>query len=209
MKKLVLCLAAVIAALPLRADERSGEIIGNLSKKFSGYGSYKTTFSVTATGEGESKGEITVSGRKFAMSAHGIDVFYDGSTLWTYSKQDKEVNVENLDPDNPNVMTNPTKLMAINAADFGHRMLPDARVSNTACNVVELVPLDKSTAYSHIEVYYDPAAGTPKKIVIKSTDSGDVIELTVLKITPDVPVTTATFRFDINKHPGIDVIDFR
>jgi len=209
MKKIIFTLLILLVALEASADERSAELISAVSKKINGYGSYKATFSVLATEDGTSNGEITVSGRRFVMNAHGIDVFYDGSTLWTFSKQDKEVNIETLDPDNPNVMTNPTKLMAINASDFNHRMLPDATVGNVKCNVVELIPVTRTTAYSHIELYYDPAAGLPKKLVIKSSDTGDVIELTVNKITPNVPVKADTFRFDEKKYPGIDVIDFR
>lgn len=209
MKNLFLTILILSVSFPLAADERSGEIIGQLGRKFNGYGSYKANFTVNASDDGTSSGEITVSGRRFAMNAHGIEVFYDGATLWTYSKEDKEVNIETLDPDDRNVMTNPSKLMAINAADFTHRMLPDARVGNVMCNVVELVPVEKTTAYSHIEVYFDPSQGIPRKMVIKSNDSADRIELTISKITPDVAVTTDTFRFDARKHPGVDVIDFR
>lgn len=210
MKKILCLLLATMFTLSAWADERSAELIAGLSRKFNGYTSYRIDFSATATDQqGAMSGDITVSGNKFVLKAQGMEVFYDGSTLWNYSRQNNEVNVEALDPDNPNVMTNPSKLMAINAKDFSHRMLPAQKLGTVDCAVVELTPVGTGSGYSKIIIYLNTADMMPVKMVINSTESDDKIEIRMGKLTPNIAVSTETFRFDTKRYKGVDVIDFR
>lgn len=201
MKNLFLIIFAA-ASLFVRADEKSAALLAKVSKTINANTSYRVEFGATASGEqGALSGQLTVSGRKFVLLATAMEVYYDGVSLWNYDKKNREVNVENLDPSDPNVMTNPSKMLAVDEKDFEHRMISD--------NTVELIPKGSSASYSKMELTVNPSTWLPERVSLTDRQSGDKIEIKVSKFTPNVPVTIETFRYDASKNKGVDVIDFR
>lgn len=191
----------ILFSISAKADEQSAALLSKVSKTINANTSYRIEFSATASDQGTLNGQMTVSGRKFALIATGMEVYYDGVSLWNYDKKNREVNVENLDPEDPNVMTNPTKMLAVNEKDFIHRML--------APNVVELIPKGSAATYSKMVLTINPTTSLPEKVVLTDRESGEQIEIKVAKFTPNVPVTIETFRFDTSKNKDVDIIDFR
>lgn len=191
-------------SLSARADEQSATLLNKVSRTVNANTSYRIDFNATATGEqqqGNISGQITVSGRRFALVASGMEVYYDGETIWNFDKQKREVNVESLDEDHPNIMMNPTKMLAVNEQHYNHRMIAPGKV--------ELIPKGSQENYSKIEMTINPTTFLPEKIVITDKESGELITITVSRFTPNVAVTMDTFRFNASKNKGVDVIDFR
>lgn len=197
---LILLLAVSLTAA---ADEQSKTLLDKVRRTVNANTSYRIDFTATATGEqqGNISGQITVSGRRFALVASGMEVYYDGQTIWNFDKQKREVNVESLDEDYPNIMMNPTKMLAIDEQHYNHRMLAPGRV--------ELIPKGSQENYSKIEVTVNTTTSLPEKIVITDKQSGELITITVSRFTPNVAVTIDTFRFNEAKNKGVDIIDFR
>lgn len=203
----ITCVATGIHAA--RADERSDAALGKLREKIRSYTSYRMEFTALMIQEGSVKGTITVSGNQFAAEVMGSELFSDGTTQWNYSPRDNEVTIERLDPNNPSVLSNPSRLLGINPNDYNHRMLPSETVKGKALTVVELTPKVKTPDYTSVTLYIDPETSLPTRITISPVDGSTPIELVIGSLTPNVPVSAATFKFDTKVHKGVEVIDFR
>ena len=211
MKKIFgICLLALLGTVAVRADQQSEAVLGKLREKVRSFTSYKLTFNAKVEGDGSVQGTLVVSGRRFATRVRGQELYYDGTTLWNYVPQQHEVTIERLDPNSPNVLSNPSKLMNIDPKDYNHRSLAGVTsAKGTALQVVELTPKVETPDYRSILLYIDPATSLPERIVIDTPAAENPVELTVVKLEPGVPVSESTFRFDTRAHSDVEVIDFR
>lgn len=192
------------------ADQQSADILGKLREKVRSYTSYRLSFTAAVESEGSAKGSLVVSGRRFAASVLGQELYYDGTTLWSYVPRQKEVTIERLDPNNPSVLSNPSRLMNIDPADYNHRSLPTMTTGNgKTLHIVELTPRSKTPDYSSMTLYINPASSLPERISITVPGNERPVEILIDKIESGVAVSESTFRFDAKAHPGTEVIDFR
>lgn len=191
------------------ADSSSETILSKLRTKVRSYTSYRLDFTAAVESEGSAKGTLTVSGGKFAAKVMGQELYYDGNELWSYTPKQLEVTVERLDPANPSVLSNPSKLLNIDPADYNHRSLPDVTAVGKRLQVVELTPKAKTTDYSSVTLYVDLETGLPVRISIATPSSVAPVELLIHGMETGIPVTAGTFRFDLKTHKGVEVIDFR
>lgn len=211
MKKLLITgLSALFLAGPAWADTGSEAILAKLREKVRSYTSYRLDFTAAVEGEGTAKGNLVVSGRRFAAKVMGQELYYDGTTLWSYTPKQQEVTIERLDPNNPSVLSNPSKLMNIDPKDYNHRSLPDITTTKgKTLQVVELAPKEKTPDYTSLTLYIDPATSLPQRISIATPSAGQPVELLLEGLQTGIPVSEGTFRFDPKAHPGTEVIDFR
>lgn len=210
MKKIILLLLLAVGCCRTQADERSAELLGRLRAKVRSFTSYRLDFTATIEGDGAARGSLTVSGRRFAAKVRGQELYFDGTTLWNYTPQQQEVTIERLDPNTPSVLSNPSKLLNVDPADYDHRSLPEVSTTKgkKLC-VVELVPKVRTQDVTTITLYLDPATALPERISITTPSAERPLELTVVGLQTGLPVSESTFRFDPKAHPGVEVIDFR
>lgn len=211
MKKLLIAsLSGLFLAGPAFGDTESETILAKLRAKVRSYTSYRLDFTATVEGDGTARGDLVVSGRRFAARVLGQELYYDGTTLWSYIPKQQEVTIERLDPNNPNILSNPSKLMNIDPGDYNHRSLPDITTSKgKTLQVVELTPKEKTPDYTALTLYIDPATSLPQRISIATPSTDKPVELLLDGLRPGIPVSENTFRFDPKAHPGTEVIDFR
>lgn len=212
MKKICWVFLLALGALNLnaRADGQSDALLGKLREKVRSFASYKLDFTASVEDDGSARGSLVVSGRRFAAKVRGQELYYDGTTLWNYIPAQQEVTIERLDPNNPSVLSNPSKLMNIDPNDYNHRSLPSyTTVKGKTLKVVELAPKTATPDYSSLVLYIDPATSLPERITIATPSSENPVELQLNNLQAGVPVTEGTFRFDAKAHPGTEVIDFR
>lgn len=191
------------------ADANSEAVLAKLRAKVRSFTSYRMDFTAAVESEGSAKGTLTVSGQRFAAKVLGQELYYDGMTLWSYTPKQQEVTVERLDPTNPSVLSNPSKLMNINPQDYNHRSLPEVTVGGRKLRVVELTPKAKTPDYAAVTLYIDPGTSLPVRISIYTPSSEKPVELLVDGVHSGIPVSEGTFRFDPKAHKGVEVIDFR
>lgn len=210
MKRTILTVLLSLLALNAAADRNSETILGKLREKVRSYTSYRLDFTAAVEGEGTAKGSLTVSGRRFAAEVMGQEVYYDGTTLWSYTPKQQEVTIERLDPNNPSVLSNPSKLVNIDPEDYNHRSLPSVTTAQgKTLQIIELTPKDTTPDYTSMTLWIDPATSLPKRISIATPSSEKPVELQIEKLQSGIPVTESTFRFDPKAHPDAEVIDFR
>src|SRR5689334_1658932 len=118
MKKSLLAIVLLVFAKFAFAqyDPKALEILDAMSKKYKAIPAFEANISYTLTNEVEKineefKGKITVKGEKYRLVLPEQEVINNGSTIWTYLPEAKEVNIDNYDPKSEDIK--PSKLHEI------------------------------------------------------------------------------------------------
>ena len=213
MKKLILtCLLLTFVKLSFaQYDPKALEILDAMSQKYKDMNSFEANIAYTLTNETENineefKGKITVKGDKFKLVLPEQEVINNGTTLWTYLPEAKEVNIDNYDPTSDDL--NPSKFYEIYKKGYKYLYLEDKNENGVMCEIVDLVPEKKDAQYFKVRMNI-----VKKDKSIQSwtmfDKGGNRYKYTITKFVPNAPVTEATFVFDTKKYPDVEVIDLR
>lgn len=192
-------------------DPKALEILDAMSQKYKSITSFEANIAYTLTNESEKineefKGKITVKGDKFKLVLPEQEVINNGTTLWTYLPEAKEVNIDNYDPNSDDL--NPSRFYEIYKKGYKYLYLEDKTEGGVVCEVVDLVPEKKDAQYFKVRMNI-----VKKDKSIQSwtmfDKGGNRYKYTITKFTPNAPVNDAMFTFDAKKYPGVEVIDLR
>lgn len=201
MKKILLSALFLAASLNLSADDRSKAILEKITSTIKSYATYRVDFTATLPGEFENiAGTFTVSGDKYYLDVYNSVVYSDGKTRYTYNKADNEVIIELNNPQENNILSDPTRIFALYENDFTHTYTGDS--------TIELRPKKANSMFSSIIIKVD-SKGLPKNVTYNLPGLNAQMSLSIVRITPDVKTTMADFVFDKSKYKGVEVIDFR
>lgn len=213
MKRALPAILLLCASLSLSAqyDPKALEILEAMSKKYKSMTSFEASFSYTLTNETEKineefKGRMMVKGDKYHLVLPEQEVINNGTTIWTYLPDAKEVNIDNFDPDSEDL--NPSKFYEIYKKGFKYLYLEDKMEDGVLCEVVDLVPEKRDAQYFKVRMN-----------IIKKDKSihnwtmfdkaGNLYKYTITKFNPTAKLDDASFSFDPRKYPGVEVIDLR
>jgi outer membrane lipoprotein carrier protein len=213
MKKLILLslIALVSNATFAQYDPKALEILEAMAKKYKAVPAFEATFSYTLTNDVENindefKGKMTVKGDKYKLALPEQEVVNNGTTIWTYLPDAKEVNIDNFDPNSDDL--NPSKFYDIYKKGFKYIYLEDKTEGGVMCEVVDLVPEKKDAQYYKVRMNI-----VKKDKSIQSwtmfDKSGNRYKYLITKFTPNFKVEDTFFTFDPKKYPGVEVIDLR
>lgn len=213
MKKAFNLILLSLGSLSLAAqyDPKALEILEAMSKKYRVIPSFEASFSVTLTNDvdkvnEEFKGKMTVKGEKYRLTLPEQEVVNNGTTLWTYLPEAKEVNIDNFDPNSDDL--NPTKFYEIYKKGYKYIYLEDKMEGGVMCEVVDLVPEKKDAQYFKVRMNI-----VKKDKSIQSWTMFDKAQnrykYLITKFNPAAKVEDSFFTFDTKKYPGVEVIDLR
>ena len=192
-------------------DPKALEILEAMSKKYKSISSFEANISYTLTNDVERineefKGKITVKGDKFRLALPEQEVINNGTTVWQYLPDAKEVNIDNYDPSSEDI--NPSKLFDMYKKGFKYLYLKDDTEEGVPCEVIDLVPEKKDAQFFKIRMNI-----VKKDKSIKSwtmfDKGGNRYKYTITKFNPNVKLEESFFTFDPKQHPGVEVIDLR
>jgi outer membrane lipoprotein carrier protein len=192
-------------------DPKALEILDAMSKKYKSIPAFEANISYTLTNETEKineefKGKITVKGDKFKLVLPEQEVINNGTTMWTYLPEAKEVNIDNYDPTSDDL--NPSKFYEIYKKGYKYLYLEDKTEGGVLCEVVDLVPEKKDAQYFKVRMNI-----VKKDKSIQSwtmfDKGGNKYKYTITKFAPNATVTDNFFTFDEKKYPGVEIIDLR
>ena len=214
--KNILTAAAVALALitqtaSAQTDAKAKGILEATSKKVNSLKSLKAGFALKlAGGNGKvkesRKGTFSMKGQKYHVSLPGQEIICDGKTVWTYMKDGNEVQVSNYNPSEQTV--SPTKLFTnFYDKEYKYRYVGSRTVSGKACDVVEMVPVNKAKQFSKVELAVDKSSNIVGGNVWEK--NGNQYQYEVSNYVPNAAVTDAEFTFNAKAHPGVEVVDLR
>lgn len=213
MKRSVLAvvLLALVNIAFAQYDPKALEILEAMSKKYKAIPSFEANFTSSMTNETEKvneefKGKFIVKGDKFRMTLPGQEVINNGTTVWTYLPESKEVNIDNYDPNSEDV--NPSKIYQIYKKGFKYLYLQDKTENGVLCEEVDLVPEKKDAQFFKIKMFIGKKDKSIQSFVMYDK-GGSKYKYTITKFNPAAKVDDAAFTFDAKKYPGVEVIDLR
>ncbi|MDZ4750540.1 MAG: outer membrane lipoprotein carrier protein LolA [Flavobacteriales bacterium] len=213
MKRISLFILSVVL-VNFAFAQTSKDILDKLSAKAKTYQSITSDFTMTLkdakSGTNKTQtGSVKVKGQKYSLVIQDYEVFCDGVTVWTYSKDDNSCTIDNLE-DVRDGSFDPSEMFTIWEKDFKHEMKNAAATADgIACYEIHLFPNNpKGKAYHTIVMYVDKAKNEVSKIVVKMREGGEV-SYKVKNFKANGAVTDADFKFNAAKHPGVSMVDNR
>jgi outer membrane lipoprotein carrier protein len=209
MKKLLLI--AIIVALTVsgfsQADKKATAILDEVSVKTKSYKTIKIDFTYAMDNAKEKvhdmfKGTLLSKGDKYKLTAAGQDVISDGKTVWTFLKDAKEVQINNVGEDEDSFT--PTKLLSGYSKDFKAKFIEEKGNDQ----VIELYPLKKGKTFTKVRLTLDKTKKQISKFIIYDR-SGSTFSYIVDKFVADQPIADNMFTFNKAEHPGVEINDMR
>jgi outer membrane lipoprotein carrier protein len=208
---LAIILLAFVKVAFAQYDPKALEILDAMSNKYKSIPAFEANISYTLTNETEKineefKGKITVKGDKFKLVLPEQEVINNGTTMWTYLPEAKEVNIDNYDPNSDDL--NPSKFYEIYKKGYKYLYLEDKTEGGVLCEIVDLVPEKKDAQYFKVRMNI-----VKKDKSIQSwtmfDKGGNKYKYTITKFAPNASISDNLFTFDVKKYPGVEVIDLR
>ena len=213
MKKLffLILFSSFKAGLFAQYDPKALEILEAMAKKYRVIPSFEANFSYSLTNDvdkvhDEFKGKMTVKGEKYKLTLPEQEVVNNGTTLWTYLPDAKEVNIDNVDPNSDDL--NPSKFYEIYKKGYKYLYLEDKSEGGVVCEVVDLVPEKKDAQYFKVRMNIVKKDKSIQSWVMFDK-AGNRYKYLITKFNPGVKVEDSFFTFDVKKYPGVEVIDLR
>jgi len=215
MRKLILAFLAlgVFGSVSAQTDPKAKAILAEVSKKYRSYDVVKTDFTFTldnkqAKVKETQQGTLYVKAKsnKYKVAMTNQELISDGKVQWTYLKNDKEVQVSNVDPSGEAL--NPAKIFTIYEKGFKYVYTGEQKVGGKTYQMIDLSPTDIKKNIFKVRLSIDKAAKQIANIVVFEKN-GNTYTYNVKTFSPNIKVSDATFAFDAKKYPGVEVVDLR
>lgn len=211
-------LMSVLLTLPLCAqithtangnvDENANKILTKASNKFESTSA--VSFTVTMINKdsnkketGRQKADVLYSKGKYRVTAPDQVLYSDGTGVWHWNKQTKEVTVNKMASAEDDLM-NPAKLLANYKKNFKAKYI---RQEDDGTAVVDLTPF-KSKSYYKIRLLINANSGMLKRMEIHNYDSScGIYEISA--VNTGAKCSASDFVFDAASNKGVEVIDMR
>ncbi|MFL5730935.1 MAG: LolA family protein [Cytophagaceae bacterium] len=202
--------------LAAQNDPKAQEILDAMSKKYKDMAAFKAKFSFTLENDKNgikdgSDGEIVVKGQKFHLKLPGQEIFNNGTTVWTYSKEsggtggDLTISAPDTDED----AMNPTKIYSLYKKGYKYVMMSDNVKEGTQLfSIVDLEPIDKKSQFYKIRITINKKDKSVKSWKMYER-SGNRYTYTIKNFIPDYKVDDAYFTFDKTKYKVSQETDLR
>jgi outer membrane lipoprotein-sorting protein len=215
MKHLLLALLAfgMVGSASAQNDAKAKAILAEVSKKYKSYDVVKTDFTFTLNNPQAKVKEtqqgtlyVKANANKYKVAMTNQELISDGKTQWTYLKNDKEVQVSNVDPSGDAL--NPAKIFTIYEKGFKYLYTGESKIGAKTYQMIDLSPTDTKKSVFKVRLSVDKATKQIGNVVIFEKN-GNTYTYNVKTFSPNAKVPSTTFAFDTKKYPGVEVVDLR
>jgi outer membrane lipoprotein-sorting protein len=223
MKKLLLYILLTIPTLNAIAqkDAQAKVILNRVSQRYRSYPVIKSDFSILVdnpqAGVKETRNGTLITqpkSNKFKVSLYNNnpepeveqEIISDGKSQWTYLKQDKEVQLSNVD--NSSESFNPAQLFTMYEHGYKYLYTGDQKIAGKTYQSVDLTPEDDKKQFFKIRLLIDKVKKQIYSALIFDK-GGSKYTYTVRSFITNAQVPTNTFTFDTKAHPGVEVVNLK
>ncbi len=198
MKKWLFTLVASLFVLISVQAQTAQEWMDKLSHTYQNIPTYYIKFDLTESGNSTAhKGEIFAAKDRYSLEVMDIKQMYDGKTLYTVSKEDKEVTISHPTPDSDDLLT-PTKVLKMYKNGFKLDLGKTETVQGEKIQFVKLTPTSNSElAFVQVGIKTKSNSLYSYKETYKN---GDSRTLTVKEYLENLIIPRALFKFDQSKY---------
>ena len=198
MKKICfLILTALISTVSMAQTAKS--VLDKAAANITVKEGVKANFKMNG-GIGNTSGTILIKGKKFHATTPKAIVWFDGKTMWTYLKDNEEVNVSN--PTEAQLQTiNPYNFINLYKSGYNSTL-------NTTDNtyVVHLTSNAKAQKIKELFITIDKKSYHPTQVKLLQGKSWTIFDITDLSKSK---IADSQFRFNAKDFPKAEVIDLR
>ena len=192
-------------------DPKAHEILDGVRKQLKSYSSIKIDFTYLLENKQEKisdskKGTILIKGNQYNLNFMGQNSISNGKTVWNYNKDAQEVQIMDVDPKSTDLL-NPIALIDNYEKDFRAKLIREDKQNGVAVMIVDLNPYTNRN-FHKIRMVTDKAKKTIICMEIHDKN-GTVITFRIDKMQTNVAAPDSEFRFNVARHPGVEVIDLR
>jgi outer membrane lipoprotein carrier protein len=192
-------------------DKNAEKLLNTISKRYKNFKSMKADFvysveSKASNVQEKQKGTLLVKGNKFKLDIAGQIIICDNTTLWTYSKEVNEVQINNYNPKENSIRLD--DIFTMYGKGFLYKITEEKKEAGKEIAVVELTPKDKKKNYFKIKLTIDKTNQTIIKSVVYDKN-GTIHTYTITNQVPNIKVEDKTFTFDATKYSKVEIIDLR
>lgn len=197
---LFVAIAAGICGVAARTVPTAASIIDKCAAKIKAAPSVQFKFTLTY-GNTKSACDIIIAKQKYRLSSSQMEVWYDGTTQWTYASAQKELSITEPTADEL-LECNPFAILSHYDKAYKCRRLqgPDYEI--------ELVSKSKTATVRKAVVSINPSTMMPSKLVV-TLSNGHTFTATVGTAKTGKALPSSTFVYDKKKFPASEIIDLR
>jgi outer membrane lipoprotein-sorting protein len=196
-------------------DPKAKAILDKLSEKTKAYTSMQADFDYhmenQKSGIDETQiGWVKIKGNKYKISIAGQEITSDGKTMWTFLKEDKELQINNVPAEGEaedEIFTSPSKLFTLYEKGFKYVYDGEEKIDGIVVDVIKLYPLNpKEKNYHTVKLYIDKTKIEMKRVTVMAKD-GNKYTYTLKNLKTNAMLADNVFTVD----PKIakEVIDLR
>jgi outer membrane lipoprotein-sorting protein len=187
------------------------KLMDRISKRYKAFKSIKADFVYTIENKQQKsqekqRGNLLVKGNKFRLDIANQLIICDNKTIWTYSREVNEVQIDNYSPKTGAIRID--DIFTMYGKGFLYKTLETKKENGKEMVTIELTPKDKKKKFFKIKVLVDKTNQT----IISSQvfdKSGTVHTYLVTNQVPNLKFEDNQFVFDPKKFPGVEIVDLR
>lgn len=202
---------AVAQNKPAPTDKAADKLLNLISNRYKNFKTIKADFTYSIESKAENinekqKGSIYVKGNKFRLDIADQIILCDNKTIWTYSKDANEVQVNNYDPKKAPIRLD--DIFTMYDKGFLSKIIETKKEGKNEIAVIELTPKDKKKNFFKIKLTIDKTNQTITRSQVFEK-SGAIHTYLVTNQVPNMKLEDKFFVFDIKQYPKCEVIDLR
>lgn len=213
MKKLSILIILCITVISSYAqkDKKAEKLLGTISNRYKKFKTNKADFTYTIESkvnksQEKQKGTIFIKGNKFRLDIAGQVIICDNESVWTYSKEVNEVQINKYNPKQATIRLD--DIFTMYDKGFLYKMDEEKKEGNKELAIVELTPKDKKKNFFKIKLTIDKTNQSIIKSVVYDK-SGNIHTYIITNQVPNIKMEDGFFTFDPKKYPKVEVIDLR
>ena len=195
---------AVLVTGQVSAQSTSPEAIARqLQERYGAIESLRASFVQTAGGQ-KLQGTLSVRDNAFRLDLGSQVLATDGTTLWSYSRDDDQVVVQDYDP--ARVGFSPGQLFTDYLSVFRVTGASRATIDGVRHHVLTLRPRESGSTVRDATLYVRASDAVPTRVRVHDTNGG-TLAFDLRDVQRNVSLPASTFRFDAPR--GTEVVDLR
>lgn len=206
----VLILTFVFIFTEVKAQKSAEQLLKSVIDNTKAYKTLEVDFSYrmlnTEAGIDElKKGSVSMMGDAYKLEMAGQMVVCDAKTVWTYLEDSQEVMVSNAEKSEDAIT--PSSILTSYYEDYKASFTNDKVNTAKGLKTIELKP-NKVKKFVKIQIGVNEAKQQIVNFSIYD-NGGNTFVYDITRMTPDVLMKEADFKFNTANYPGVDVVDMR
>ena len=196
---------------PKIKDKDADKLLNIISNRYKNFKTIKADFIYSIESKAENvnekqKGTIYLKANKFRLDIADQIIWCDNKTIWTFSKEANEVQVNHYNAKKAPIKMD--ELFTMYNKGFLYKIVEQKKEGKNEMVLIELTPKDKKKNYFKIKLTIDKTNQTITKSQIFEK-SGTIHTYSVTNQYPNIKLEDKFFTFDAKQYPKCEVVDLR